>query len=180
MLYYSINRFFSDPEKRTGTMLSKFRLIFTLGGRLLPIIGKWKNPAVARCYGKQAYRRVKIAEDVARRDSERTGQLIIAYQCYDCGRFHVGHADLSQRIARQQFDRTCLPAVCPHCGGPIPEERRRSAWESGNRNVYCSKRCQRKGAKRARRERRAVHAAEFGSWLEQHGWNETGDEHKLD
>lgn len=136
----------------------------------MPIIGEWSNPAVRRCFGKQAYRRITIAERVAQRDSERTGELIVAYQCYDCGHFHVGHADQSQHIVRQQIDLRgfSLPVSCPHCKGKIPEERRLAALESGNRNVFCSKKCQRKGAKKARRARRAEHAAQFAAWLERH------------
>jgi hypothetical protein len=129
----------------------------------VPIIGEWRNPAVRRCLGKQAYRRIKIAEKVAHRVSEQKGELLIAYECFDCGRFHVGHADRSQQIVREEAERSwfSLPTNCPHCGGPIPEERRVAARESGNRNVYCSTKCQQKGGKKARRGRRAQRAAEF-------------------
>jgi hypothetical protein len=139
----------------------------------VPAVGKWSNPAVKRCLGKQAYRRITIAEKVAQRDSERTGELIIAYQCFDCGRFHVGHADHSQKIVRQEVERRgfSLPKSCPHCGGPIPEERRLAAWECGNRNVYCSTKCQQKGGKKARHARRTEHATEFAAWLECHEGN---------
>jgi len=133
----------------------------------LPIIGEWKNPALRRRVGKQAYRRITIAEKVAARDSQRTGELIIAYQCFDCLRFHVGHADQSQQIARQHRGFS-LPTTCPHCGEPIPEERRQAARESGNLTVYCSKKCSRKGAKKARNARRAQHAEEYAAWLERY------------
>jgi len=134
----------------------------------VPIIGRWENPAVARCYGKQAYRKMTTAEEVAQRDSKRLGTLVVAYECYDCGDFHVGHADLSQRLARQNLDKNGLPTVCPYCSEPIPEERRQCAWESRSRNVYCSKRCQEKGGKKARGARRAAHVAEISSWFEHH------------
>jgi len=35
---------------------------------------------------------------------------MIAYECYDCGRFHVGHADNSQRLVREEVVRK---GVCP-------------------------------------------------------------------
>jgi predicted sulfurtransferase len=133
----------------------------------MPIIGEWRNPALKRCVGKQAYRRITIAEKVAERDSLRTGELIIGYQCFDCERFHVGHADESQKIARQRRGVN-LPTTCPHCGEPIPEERRQAARESGNLTVYCSKKCSRKGAKKARNARRAQHAEEYAAWLERY------------
>jgi hypothetical protein len=135
----------------------------------MPVIGEWSNPAIKRCIGKQAYRGIRIAEKVAQRDSLRTGELIIAYQCFDCGRFHVGHADRCQHIVRQQVERRgySLPTACPHCGGPISEERRIAARESGNRNVYCSKKCQRKGGKKARHARRAELAQDYAAWFKQ-------------
>jgi hypothetical protein len=132
------------------------------------IFGEWKNPAIKRCLGKQPYKTITMAEKVAQRDSSRTGDLIIAYQCFDCGRFHVGHADRSQLIVRQQVERRgfSLPKDFPHCGGPIAEQRRIAAWESGNSAVFCSKKCQRKGSRKARHARRDAQAAEFAAWLE--------------
>jgi hypothetical protein len=137
----------------------------------VPITGEWKNPAINRCFGKQAYRHITVAEKVAHRDSDRTGDLIIAYKCYDCGHYHVGHADRSQHIVREEVERHgfSLPKICPHCGGAIPEARRIAAWESGNRNVYCSNKCRDKCGRKARHARRAANAAEFAAWLEQRG-----------
>ena len=142
--------------------------VHTGGAEPMPIIGNWNNPAMSRCNDKQAYRRIDIAEKVAERDSRRTGDLIIAYECYDCGRFHVGHADHSQRLVREGHERRgfALPTMCPCCGKPIPEERRRAAWESGNRTVYCSRKCRQKGGKKARHVRRAAREAAYSAWLD--------------
>ena len=122
---------------------------------------EWRNPALARCYGKSAFPNFAIAEKVAQRDSEKAGELIIAYQCYDCGRFHVGHADLSQILARQEPIKGLieLPTECPRCGQPVPEERRIAATESGNSNVYCSKKCGQKFSRSQRHARKAAQLA---------------------
>lgn len=96
-----------------------------------------------RCDGKSAYSSKK-AEKAARLASKRTGDLIVAYMCYHCGKWHIGHADKSQHIVRAETDRRGLFTLsedCPHCGKPIPEERRYAAWESGANTVYCSKNC---------------------------------------
>ena len=134
----------------------------------MPVVGEWSNPADRRCYGKWAYRKMTVGEKMAQQDSARTGELIIAYQCYDCLRFHVGHADQSQQIVRHQAERSdfSLPAACPNCEGPIPEERRIAAWESGNPTVYCSKRCQKKCGKKALRTRRAGQVEEYAAWFD--------------
>jgi hypothetical protein len=71
----------------------------------MPILGQWRNPARRRCDGKAAYPRLETAEMAARRDSLRTGDYIIAYKCYDCGKWHIGHADLSQYIVRDEIER---------------------------------------------------------------------------
>ena len=63
----------------------------------------WTNPATKiRCYGKCQYPSAKRAEKQALRASQRTGDLIIAYECFDCGYWHIGHADKAQQIAREQ------------------------------------------------------------------------------
>jgi hypothetical protein len=136
----------------------------------VPIFGRWQNPAILTRNRKVAYRSMAIAEKSARRASERAGELIIAYECCDCGRFHIGHANKSQIIVRERLERRLhnLPTSCPRCGSPIPEERRLAAWESGNRNVYCSKKCQQKGGKKLRHARRTIREAEFTEWLNHH------------
>jgi len=133
----------------------------------MPLTGQWKNPAYWRCHGKRKFSAISSAEKVAAQDSAHTGELIIAYKCYDCGLFHVGHADLSQRIAHERSlcQGHSLPTICPHCGKSISEERRVAARESGNQNVYCSTKCSEKGRKKARHIRKAKQEAEFNEWL---------------
>jgi hypothetical protein len=57
------------------------------------IWGEWQNPALTRCDSKLAFRSLNQAAVQAERASNRTGELIIAYTCFDCGAFHIGHAD---------------------------------------------------------------------------------------
>jgi hypothetical protein len=49
------------------------------------------------CTRKGAYSTLKGAECVAEKARAGTGELIIAYSCEFCGRFHIGH--LSQTNA---------------------------------------------------------------------------------
>ena len=58
------------------------------------IKGVWKNPTKSRCDVKRAYPSMAIAEARANRATRRAGHLIIAYKCFDCGAFHIGHPDL--------------------------------------------------------------------------------------
>lgn len=79
----------------------------------------WTNPLTRlRCGSKAPYRSMRAAEAKAERASMRAGELIIAYECPDCGRFHIGHADLSQRLAH----KVRVPR-CRVCDEPIPEHR---------------------------------------------------------
>jgi hypothetical protein len=43
-------------------------------------------------------RNITQAEIAAEKASFKTGQLILAYQCYDCSTFPIGHAE-SQRLS---------------------------------------------------------------------------------
>ena len=129
----------------------------------MPIIGQWTNPALQRCRGKRRYANWVIAEEWAEAASNRTGELIIAYKCYDCGRYHIGHADLAQRVVRSsaasldstpENTRAPLPLSCPQCNEDIPDERRKAAECSGSPTVYCSQACKRRAAD-SRRPREA-------------------------
>src|ERR1700744_6386301 len=62
------------------------------GAKRVPIDGEWHNPGISRCYGKVRFKRIETATEVAARMSLKTGEVLIAYQCPDCLRFHVGHA----------------------------------------------------------------------------------------
>ena len=126
------------------------------GGRM-PISGHWRNPGWRRCDSKIGYRYSVSAEKVARRMSIKSGELLVAYRCFDCGSFHVGHGDLAQILVRQERDLPrppTLPATCPRCDQCIPDERRVAALAAGTKTVYCSKDCQKKHSRKLRREKR--------------------------
>lgn len=126
-------------------------------GRSMPIFGHWSNPGCRRCEGKIGYRYSVSAEKVARRMSIKSGELLVAYRCFDCGSFHVGHGDLAQVLVRQERDPPrpqTLPATCPRCDQPIPDERRVAALAAGTKSVYCSQACQKRHSRHLRREKR--------------------------
>src|SRR6266478_2095884 len=85
--------------------------------------------------------------------SLRTGDLIVAYECYDCGKFHIGHADQSQKIVRE-VAVSSVNSNCRRCNAPISDERRYQAAESGNSTVYCSRKCQDKWGKKKRQAKK--------------------------
>jgi hypothetical protein len=125
----------------------------------LPIDGVWRNPAIRRCNRKIAYSSWHKAEERAEKASLRTGDLIIAYQCYDCGKFHIGHADQSQKIVRE-VSVSSVNSNCPRCTAPISDERRYRAAESGNTTVFCSGKCRDKWAKKRRQAKKLAGANE--------------------
>jgi len=84
-----------------------------------PIKGVWKNPTKARCGIKRAYPSMAVAEAKASSASRRAGHLIIAYKCFDCSAFHIGHPDLSQRLAHPKRVKVKTPPICVLCGIPI-------------------------------------------------------------
>ena len=99
----------------------------------------WRNPATkARCDGEHAFRLPESAERVAALQSRKTGDLIVAYKCPDCGYSHIGHADPSQFVAR-------LPGrtpVCLHCGvNEIPPYLYVKAAIYEQTLQYCSDEC---------------------------------------
>lgn len=106
----------------------------------MPIDGQWRNPAMRRCDRNIAYGSWRRAESRAQKVSGKTGELIIAYQCYDCGKFHIGHADESQKIVRKTKEHA-LQACCPNCKGPIPPDRRAATEANGSSIMYCSNEC---------------------------------------
>jgi hypothetical protein len=57
-----------------------------------------------------------IAEIKACSATSRAGQLIIAYQCFDCGAFHIGHPDPSQWLAHPRKVKIKAPPICLLCG----------------------------------------------------------------
>ena len=107
-------------------------------------MGTCSSASGRRCEGKAAYPSMRKAEFRAERVSIREGELIIAYDCPDCGRFHIGHADLSQKLARQ------IPLggnwACLQCGGPILERARQKAKLWRCPALYCSPGCRKAAA----------------------------------
>ena len=117
----------------------------------------WLNPvSPRRCKRKRRYFSSTQAEVFASRASARTGELILAYECPECGKFHIGHADRAQLIVRG--DR-CAPA-CQQCGESIPLARREKATANTSDIVYCSDDCKRL----ARRQRRKSRFSAFPQW----------------
>ena len=117
----------------------------------------WINPEhFKRCDGKQAYRTMKQAEIRAERASKSTGELIIAYTCFDCRMIHIGHADLSQQLARiPHVDR-----ACQHCAAEIPESKKQKAERFRSVALYCSDQCQAKASADRRTARRNAASVE--------------------
>lgn len=64
-----------------------------------------------RCTGKHKFRDGKKALGEAERASRATGELVTAYDCVDCKRWHVGHADESQKLARDPALLAVLPRI---------------------------------------------------------------------
>ncbi len=116
---------------------------------MTPIYGEWTPPSEKRCDRKRFYYTMRKASDVAARQSLQTGHLLIAYECPDCGAFHVGHADRSQQIIRQRQDEK-LPRTCARCGEQVSQRRRLDALGLGAERVYCSELCQSKHASNRR------------------------------
>lgn len=105
--------------------------------------------AEARCGTKQAFRKPAKADEAALKASLKTGELIISYQCYDCGRWHIGHADETQLLARRQ----AVNPLCIICGKEISKRRRRRAGAS---TQVCSSECGKKKRNREYKKRRAA------------------------
>jgi hypothetical protein len=86
----------------------------------------------ARCARKHAFCSAKKADLAAERASRKSGELIISYQCFDCGNWHIGHADQTQILARQPVGPRCVV-----CGQTIPDGRIARSLSSGNRTQTC-------------------------------------------
>jgi hypothetical protein len=84
----------------------------------------WQNPAYfSRCHGKTRYRSIVSAALAADKASTKTGELILAYACPDCGGAHIGHPEPTELLLR---DNQVFP-TCLNCDKEIPPERRRRA-----------------------------------------------------
>jgi predicted RNA-binding Zn-ribbon protein involved in translation (DUF1610 family) len=109
----------------------------------------WQNPAYfSRCHGKKRYGSIVSAALVADKASTKTGELILAYECPDCGGAHIGHPEPTQLLLRNnQVFPTCL-----NCDKEIPLERRRRAARVAHDPRYCSEACRRAFNRRRREE----------------------------
>jgi predicted RNA-binding Zn-ribbon protein involved in translation (DUF1610 family) len=103
-----------------------------------------------RCGNKAAYRNPEIADRRAERASRKMNQLIVSYQCPDCGRWHIGHADHTQVLVRN------APSTmnCVECGAPIPASRLENARMSKGTTTTCSDKCSVRAQRRRNRKRR--------------------------
>jgi predicted nucleic acid-binding Zn ribbon protein len=109
----------------------------------------WRNPKTKRrCTGKLAMRSASQAEKAAGRASRRVQELIIAYECWDCGYWHIGHADMAQRIAHgKPFEQPVIErrVGCAVCKEEIPN----------GLQIYCSATCRSKMKRRKSKARKA-------------------------
>ena len=113
----------------------------------------WRNKkSFGRCDRKQTYRTGDKAYQLAMRNSKKTGELIISYKCFDCGKWHLGHADQSQIIVRQQDARP----TCEYCGKAIPPFRVRIDKLSQTVVKSCSTECAKLRARYLKQQRRAA------------------------
>jgi hypothetical protein len=75
-----------------------------------------------RCECKRRFRKPETADRAAEKASRKTGDLIITYQCFDCGKWHIGHADPAQRAARG-LPPAPQKVFCVICGKSIHLKR---------------------------------------------------------
>lgn len=87
--------------------------------------------AIRRCRGKRTHRGMKRAIKVAEYMTTRHGHLFHAYECPDCGGFHVGHANKDENEQFQQL----VKRKCSECNGRIPIKRAIDGSKT------CSKEC---------------------------------------
>ena len=105
-----------------------------------------------RCEYKRAYKKAAWADEAARRASHKTGELIISYECVDCGWWHIGHADATQVALHDAI----LSRTCVMCGRRISRLRLESARRSGSTTETCSARCHHKLRRQRSEERKRL------------------------
>ena len=79
---------------------------------------------------RQKFRSAKLADALAEKASRETGELIISYQCFDCGKWHIGHADEAQLAARNLAGAKRI--FCVICDKLIPADRIQRALHDGS------------------------------------------------
>jgi hypothetical protein len=114
----------------------------------------WLKSHHARCEHKQGFEYPSVADRLAKEASQKTGELIISYRCFDCGLWHIGHADESQLRVRLPLDQ----ALCVVCGSVIPEARLRKAKRYGTTTRTCKPGCTHQLKRKRRAEREAANA----------------------
>ena len=95
------------------------------------------------CRRKKGYKDQATADHQARRATVSKGELILAYECDQCGKWHIGHTDLSllkEKISRRQ----AVP--CAICATPLRATRLRRAVR--NRLILFAATCSRNCAKK--------------------------------
>ncbi len=81
-----------------------------------------------------------MADRMAERASRRTGALIISYKCFDCGSWHIGHADQVQLAVRNMT--SAWLTFCSMCGRLIPADVLAKAEQEDRTITTCSRRCE--------------------------------------
>ena len=112
-----------------------------------------------RCARKQWFARVADATEVAREMSRKHGELFMAYECCDCGNWHVAHADKAQQALMPPLSEIRGNTVneelcCPECGAIITKKRLHEL-KGSQQLPTCSKACSVRRGKRGQRGRRA-------------------------
>jgi hypothetical protein len=104
--------------------------------------GWLKRHHYGRCARKARYKSAEVADRRAEHASRHTGELIISYKCFDCGKWHIGHADQTQIAARNLTSGSLT--FCSICGRLIPADLIEQAKQEGRTLTTCSQRCERK------------------------------------
>jgi hypothetical protein len=97
-----------------------------------------RKQAITRCDRKRGFWSAKKADELAMKATAKAGQLIVSYQCYECGLWHIGHADLSDILAHRPRGKQ----KCEVCKRLIAGSRMGKARRLGIRITTCSKACQ--------------------------------------
>ena len=74
----------------------------------------------SRCTRKGGFRTAEFADEMAEKASRKTGELIISYKCYDCGRWHIGPRR-QDSARRPQPAAWCASTVLHHLRPANPE-----------------------------------------------------------
>lgn len=105
-----------------------------------------------RCDDKQYFKYIGKASEIAQKLSKRLNKLMVAYKCLDCDGYHVGSADLTQRLAHVSKPRKetwkdikvrALKNSCSYCKAAVGEECMQDTAINGHtvktRMIHCHK-----------------------------------------